>query len=304
MPGDASGSGLVTTIGEAWRLARQRIDRLDARLLIEHVASCSHADLLAHPSRPLSARQVRQLEALVQRRTSGEPLAHLVGSVGFYGREFRVNADVLVPRPETELLVELALERVRALHEPAVADLGTGSGVLAISLKCLCPQARVVAVDLSPAALAVARMNAALHGVSIRFLEGDWYGPLGGERFDLIVANPPYVAMSDPHLESGGLPFEPRMALTDGVAGGDGLDCTRVIVGGAAMHLLPGGCLLIEHGHDQGEAVRQLLQEAGLAGMATWSDLAGIERVSAARVPGSRDRGSQQDGFFLQPDEL
>ncbi|MCM8611730.1 peptide chain release factor N(5)-glutamine methyltransferase [Accumulibacter sp.] len=294
----------MTTIGEAWRLARQRIDRLDARLLVEHVASCSHADLLAHAGRPLSALQVRQLEALVQRRARGEPLAYLVGSVGFYGREFRVTADVLVPRPETELLLELALERLRALHDPAVADLGTGCGVLAVSLKCRFPQARVVAVDLSPAALVVARMNAALHGVTIRFLEGDWYGPLGAERFDLIVANPPYVAMSDPHLESGGLPFEPRMALTDGVAGGDGLDCTRVIVGGAAMHLLPGGWLLIEHGHDQGVAVRQLLQDAGLTGMATWPDLAGIDRVSAARFPVSRNRESQQDDFFLQPHEL
>ena len=280
---------LVTGIGEAWRLARQRIDRLDARLLVEYVASCSHADLLAHPTRPLSALQARRLDALVRRRASGEPLAYLLGCAGFYGREFTVTADVLVPRPETELLVELALERLRHLDEPLVADLGTGSGVLAVSLKCLCPRASVVAVDLSPTALAVARQNASLHAATVRFVEGDWYGPLAGDRFDLIVANPPYVAADDAHLESGGLPFEPRMALTDGVAGGDGLGCMRVIVGGSVRHLLPGGWLLIEHGHEQAVAVRNLLRQAGLSGMATWADLSGSERVSGACLAGWRD---------------
>jgi len=293
----------VTSIGEAWRLARQRLDRLDARLLVEHVASCSHADLLAHPTKPLSAPQARKLDALVRRRASGEPLAYLVGSAGFYGRQFAVTADVLVPRPETELLVELALERLRNVREPAVVDLGTGAGVLAVSLKRLCPQATVVAVDLSAAALAVARLNAGLHAARVRFVEGDWFEPLAGERFDLVVANPPYVAVTDPHLESGGLPFEPRMALTDGVAGGDGLDCTRVIVGGAATHLLPGGWLLVEHGHDQAAAVRQMLRHAGFSGMTTWSDLSGIDRVTGAFLAGSRDRESQPAASFLQPHE-
>jgi release factor glutamine methyltransferase len=288
----------VTSRGDAWRLARQRIDRLDARLLVQHVAHCSHADLLAHPDTPLSAAQARTLDALVRRRATGEPLAYLVGSAGFYGRQFAVSADVLVPRPETELLVELALERLRDLATPAVADLGTGSGVLAVSLKCLCPRASVVAVDLSAAALAVARQNAGVHGVTVRFVEGDWYTPLAGERFDLIVANPPYVAVADPHLERGGLPFEPRMALTDGVAGGDGLDCTRMIAGGAAAHLLPAGWLLVEHGHEQAVAVRQLLREAGLSGIATWSDLSGSERVSGAFLASSRDLPSQSAGFL------
>lgn len=274
----------MTSIGEAWRLARQRIDRLDARRLLEHVAGCSHADLLAYPEKLLSALQTTRLDELVRRRAGGEPLAYLVGSAGFYGREFKITADVLIPRPETELLVELALERLQHMPEPVVADLGTGSGVLAVSLKCHSPQARVVAVDLSPAALAVARRNARLHDAAVRFIEGDWYGPLVGERFDLIVANPPYVAAADPHLENGGLPFEPRMALTDGVRGGDGLDCIRVIVGGAMRHLLPGGWLLIEHGYDQAVAVRHLLRRAGLGGAASWPDLSGIERVSGASL--------------------
>jgi len=279
----------VTSIGDAWRLARQRIDRLDSRLLIEYVTGCSHVDLIAHPTRRLSEQQMRRLDALVRRRASGEPLAYLLGSAGFYGREFKVTGDVLVPRPETELLVELALERLGHVAEPVVADLGTGSGVLAVTLKCLCPQARVVAVDLSAAALAVARLNASLHRATVRFVEGDWYGPLAGERFDLVVANPPYVAAADPHLESGGLPFEPRLALTDGVQGGDGLGCTRVIVGGAVTHLLPGGWLLIEHGHEHATAVRNLLHRAGLGEVATWPDLSGSERVSGACLVGGRD---------------
>ena len=279
----------MTSIGDAWRLARQRIDRLDARLLVEYVAGCSHADLLAHPTRSLPALQERRLDALVRRRASGEPLAYLLGCAGFYGREFTVTADVLVPRPETELLVELALERLQHTDQPVVADLGTGSGVLAVTLKCLCPQASVVAVDLSPAALDVARLNASLHAATVRFVQGDWYGPLTGERFDLIVANPPYVAAADPHLERDGLPFEPRLALTDGVAGGDGLECTRAIVGGAARHLLPGGWLLIEHGREHALAVRELLRRGGLSGMATWPDLSGSERVSGACLVGGRD---------------
>jgi release factor glutamine methyltransferase len=270
----------MTSIGEAWRVACRQLDRLDARLLVEQVAGCTHADLLAHPLRLLAADRLACLDALVRRRAAGEPLAYLLRSAGFYGREFLVTPAVLIPRPETELLVELAMPILQSVPAPQLVDLGTGSGVLAVTLKCLLPRATVTAVDLSPAALEVARVNACRHRAAVSFLSGDWYAPLAGQRFDLIVANPPYVAAGDPHLRRNGLPFEPQMALTDGVVDGDGLACIRVIVGGAAAHLLPGGGLLIEHGYDQAVAVRALLAAEGFSGVASWSDLAGIERVS------------------------
>ncbi|RDE49132.1 MAG: peptide chain release factor N(5)-glutamine methyltransferase [Candidatus Accumulibacter meliphilus] len=271
------------TLDAAWRLACQRIARLDARLLLEHVTACTHADLIAHPTRMLSAEQLARLNTLVSRRAEGEPLAYLVGSAEFYGLEFFVTPAVLIPRPETELLIDLATEHLQSLPDAQILDLGTGSGVLAVTLARLCRGASVTAVDLSSAALAVACGNAARHAVEVRFLLGDWYAPLGGSRFDLIVANPPYVAYADPHLQHSGLPFEPRMALTDGVVGGDGLACLRAIIDGAAAHLRPGGCVLVEHGYDQAAAVRQLLAQQRLVELDSWRDLAGIERVSGGR---------------------
>ena len=278
----------ATSIGDAWRAARQVVDRLDARLLVEHVAACRHADLIADPRRALSADQFASLDELVRRRAGGEPLAYLLGCAPFYGLDFLVTPEVLIPRPETELLVELALERLQSLSAPSVVDLGTGSGVVAVSIGHRCPVALVTAVDLSPAALAVARINAGRHAVDARFLAGDWYAPLVNDRFHLIAANPPYVADGDPHLQHGGLPFEPQMALTDGVAGGDGLACIRRIVGGAAAHLVPGGWLLIEHGYDQATKVRHLLHQEAFSEVASWPDLAGIERVSGGRRPSAR----------------
>ncbi|WP_291992208.1 peptide chain release factor N(5)-glutamine methyltransferase [Candidatus Accumulibacter sp. ACC003] len=279
----ASRTRRLTAIGDVWRAAAGRIDRLDARLLVEHVARCTHADLIAHAERPLSDEQLATLEALVGRRAGGEPLAYLLGSAAFYGREFVLNPAVLIPRPETELLVELALARVPSRPGAQILDLGTGSGVLAVTLGCLCPAAQLTAVDLSPAALAVAGENAARHAVAINFLAGDWYAPLGEARFDVIVANPPYVADADPHLHENGLPFEPQMALTDGVVGGDGLACIRAIVGGAAAHLRSGSWLLLEHGYQQAAAVRALLRREGFADVASWADLANIERVSGGQ---------------------
>ena len=272
-------------IGDAWRLASRQLDRLDARLLIEHICGCTHADLLAHPEKPLSGRQLAALTALIMRRVRGEPIAYLLGSADFYGLRFRVSPAVLVPRPETELLVELALAQLRHREQAKVLDLGTGSGVLAISLARLSPKARLTAVDLSPAALAVARDNAAWHAVEVEFLLGDWFAPVGERRFDLIVANPPYVADGDPHLLGDGLPFEPAIALTDGVPDGDGLACLRQIVGAAGAHLLPGGCLLVEHGHTQAANVRRLLEQAGFSTVTSWRDLAGVERVSGGGLP-------------------
>ena len=269
-------------LGEAVRQAGQRIDRLDARLLIEHVCACTHADLIAHPEREMSAAQTEQFEALVARRQAGEPLAYLVDNAWFYDLEFAVTPAVLIPRPDTEVLVDLAVERLPVGAK--VVDLGTGSGIVAVLLALRCPQAAVTAVDISAAALDVARANAARHGASVRFLEGDWHAPLAEERFDMIVSNPPYIVDGDPHLRQNGLPFEPQNALTDGVAGGDGLACLRAIVTGAVGHLLPGGWLLMEHGYDQAVEVRALLQDAGFSQVVSWQDSAAIERVSGGRL--------------------
>ena len=276
------------TAGEAWRRAGQKIGRREARLLLEHVCSCTHAFLIAHPEQVLSDDQDLRFEDLVERRAMGEPFAYLVGSAWFMGLEFEVGPAVLVPRPETELLVELALRYAGAGGQarPRIVDLGTGSGIVALMIARHCPQAVVTAVELSADALTVARANAARHGATVRFLQGDWFAPLGDERFDLIAANPPYVAEDDPHLERNGLPFEPHSALTDGIAGGDGLACIRQIVTGAGHHLEPGGWLLMEHGYNQAVEVRRLLRQAGFCEVASWRDDAGIERVSGGRLPG------------------
>ncbi len=271
-------------LGEAWRQACRRIDRLDARLLLEHVCGCSHADLIARPELEITESRATRLEELLRRRGSGEPLAYLLGSAWFCGLEFNVGPAVLIPRPDTEVLVNVAAEKAIALESPAIVDLGTGSGIVAILIARLCPRAQVTAVDVSSVALDVARVNAQRHGVNIRFREGDWYAPLGDERFDLIVSNPPYVVAGDPHLQQNGLPFEPIQALTDGIVGGDGLACIRRLIDGASAHLHTGGWLLMEHGYDQAVEVRRLLAQAGFDEVASWRDSAGIERVSGGRV--------------------
>ena len=258
-------------MGEAWRQAGQRIDRLDARLLLERVCACTHADLIAHGERELTPEHCAQFEALLSRRAAGEPLAYLLGSADFYGLEFAVSQAVLIPRPDTEVLVDQARARAQEFRAARIVDLGTGSGIVAILLARICPSATLTAVDLSAAALEVAQANATRHSVHIRFLEGDWYAPLGDERFDLIVSNPPYVAAGDPHLQHNGLPFEPPLALCDGVVGGDGLACLRALVAGAGDHLSPGGWLLIEHGYDQAVKVRDLLHAAGFCAIGSWS---------------------------------
>ncbi len=268
--------------------ARQRLDALDARLLLQHVTGLSRTELICRPETPLTPAQLDCLETLATRRQAGEPLAYLVGEAGFRGRSFQVSPAVLVPRPETEELVDLALDKLRelAVRAPRVLDLGTGSGAIPISLALEHPAAQVSAVDVSPAALAVARANGAALQAPVRWLESDWFAALGGERFDLIVSNPPYIHAEDPHLAGDGLCFEPRLALTDGA---DGLACIRAIVAGAAAHLEPGGWLLFEHGWDQGPASRNLLALTGFKAVQTWQDLAGHDRISGGRTPSPQD---------------
>ena len=272
------------TLFEALTAARQKIDRLDARLLLQYATGCSHTDLLARPETPVIAPAYAQFAEWVERRAAGEPLAYLVGEAEFRGRVFQVSPAVLIPRPETEVLIDLALEKLRGLTVPKVLDLGTGSGVVAISLALECPAAEVLAVDLSKEAISVARNNAGRLGAKLAFCASDWFAELAGQRFDLIVSNPPYVAEGDPHLSRDGLPFEPQMALSDGEAGGNGLACIRRIVAAAPAHLTAGGWLLFEHGYDQGAASRNLLHDAGFKAASTFPDLAEIDRVSGGHL--------------------
>jgi release factor glutamine methyltransferase len=260
------------TIAEALRASG--IDAREARLLLASVTGFSEASVVAFPERDLPGDVQTRFTDFVSRRKAGEPVAYILGRKEFYGLELAVNPAVLIPRPETELLVDLALGK----NFSTVADLGTGSGAIALALKRQRPAARVVAVEASAAALAVAQRNAAKHGLEIDFRHGRWFEPLAGERFDLIVSNPPYVAAGDPHLEA--LRHEPPGAL---VAGVDGLDAIREIARGAPAHLPPGGWLLIEHGMGQDSAVRALLVAAGLEDTQSWPDLAGIPRVSGGK---------------------
>lgn len=254
------------------------VDRLDAQLLLAHLLRQPRAWLLAHGDAELGDA-APAFEAGLARRAAGVPLAYVLGEWSFRGLALRVTPAVLIPRPETELLVDWALE-VAAGRAIDIADLGTGSGAIAIALKRALPQARVVASDASADALAVARENAAHHGAAIEFVEGDWWQPLAGRRFDLVVSNPPYIAGDDTHLAA--LAHEPRGALTPE---GDGLEALRRIVDSARNHLRPGGALLLEHGHDQGAAVTKLLTERGLHAAETRADLAGLARASGAFAP-------------------
>lgn len=257
---------------------------LDAELIVGHVLGRSRASLRAHGEDAVTQRDVARIDALLARRVAGEPVAYLTGRRGFWTLDLEVGPGVLVPRPETELLVEAALERLRPLDAPAILDLGTGSGAIALALAAELPRARIVAIDSSDAALEVARRNAAAAGLArVRFLHGDWYAAAGESRFDGIVANPPYLAASDPHLPR--LAQEPRAALVSGPAG---LEALATIIAGAREHLVAGGWLLLEHGCDQGHAVRGLCTGAGLEEVRTLADAAGLERVTAARNPSLR----------------
>jgi len=271
------------TVAEALAEARVLgLERLDAQLLLARALQQTRAWLIAHDDVPLPAPQRQQFAAACRRRAEGEPLAYLLGEREFHGLRLQVSPAVLVPRPDTETLVEWALELMARLPEPRVADLGTGSGAIALALKHAQPSAHVCAVELSPAALEVARANAVRLGLDVEFLAGSWWQPLPGRRFDLVVSNPPYIAAGDPHLPA--LRHEPLSALSPG---GDGLSDLRHIAQAAPAHLAAGGWLLLEHGHDQAEAVRAMLQHVGFTEVATRTDLAGRPRCSGGRRPGT-----------------
>ena len=257
------------TVGEALRALEAR----EARLLLARATGFSEASVLAHPERELPAEAEGLFREFAARRAQGEPIAYILGEKEFYGLPLAVNAAVLIPRPETELLVERAL----ALRPASVLDLGTGSGAVALAIKRHLASARVVAVERSAAALAVAERNALRLGLEVDFHHGLWFAPVAGERFDLIVSNPPYVAADDLHLLQGDLRFEPRSAL---VPGPSGMEAIREIAAGATAHLNPGGWVLLEHGMGQDDEARKLLRKQGLERIESWPDLAGIARVT------------------------
>ena len=255
--------------------------RREAEILLGHALQRSRAFLFAHAHDALEPSIAHAFAELIQRRQHGEPIAYLTGTRGFWTLELHVTPATLIPRPETERLVELALERLPMRAALRVADLGTGSGAIALAIAKERPQAQLVATDASESALQVAGANAARNGIAnIEFRQGDWLAPLAGERFDLIASNPPYIAEADPHLDRGDLRFEPASALSSGA---DGLDAIRRITRDAPAHLHPGGWLLLEHGWEQGEAVRALLQAAGFIDVVTEQDLEARDRISLGR---------------------
>ncbi len=264
--------------------ARQAgLDRWEAQRLLEHLLGRDRAWLVAHGDDAITLTQADVFRRHCQRRLAGEPLAYLVGEQEFHGLTLHVSPDVLVPRPDTEVLVDWALEVLaqRNWPQPRVLDLGTGSGAIALALRHRWPSAQVVAIDASPAALAVAQANGQRLNLAVEWRLSDWWSALGGERFDLVVSNPPYIAENDAHLP--GLKHEPRSALTPG---GDGLDAYRRILSGLGNHLQPGGHVLLEHGWDQARAVSVQLIRAGLGEICTRPDLAGRPRCTGGRRPG------------------
>ncbi len=279
----------VTTLRELLAHAVRRLTessetpRLDAEILLAAVLERPRTYLHAWPERTPEPARAARFAAWLDRRGAGEPVAYILGRREFWSLDLEVTPETLIPRPETELLVELALARLPTDRPATVADLGTGSGAIALALAVERPMARIVATDRSPAALIVARRNARrLEIDNVEFREGDWCAPLGNERLDLIAANPPYVAAADPRWRQGELRFEPPTSL---VAGDDGLDALRVIVAQAPDCLKPGGWLLLEHGHDQGEAVPALLWERGFDAVSDHRDAAGLSRTSSGRWP-------------------
>lgn len=257
----------------------------EVEVLLAHALGRDRAWLYAHADDALPVEQAIEFHRLLTRRAAGEPVAYLTGRREFWSLDIAVTPDVLIPRPETELLVELTLQKIPQGEEVEIADLGTGSGAVALALARERARARVLASDASAAALAVARHNAQRLGIgNVEFVESDWFAALGERRFDIVVSNPPYIAKNDAHLGQGDLRFEPRAALASGA---DGLDAIRVLIRDAPVHLKPGGWLLVEHGFEQGAIARELLTDAGYADVFSARDLEERDRVSGGRVLGS-----------------
>lgn len=254
----------------------------EAELMLCRVTGLTRTQLRTYPEKDVSDTQQKQLSAWVQRRSQGEPLAYILGDTEFYGLKLSVTPDTLIPRQDTELLVDAALELIPERAPWTVLDMGTGTGAIAIAIAHHRPIAQVTALDASKAALAVAQDNACgLRLPSIRFIHSDWFSALGQQRFDVIISNPPYIAQNDPHLQATSLPYEPISALTSGV---DGLDDIRLLVQQAPKHLNSDGWLLLEHGYDQGAAVRHLMQSAGFSAIATHRDYGNNDRITLGQL--------------------
>lgn len=277
-----------------------QLDAIDARyesqLLLQQVLKVNRAWLIAHENDEIAADVEHQFNTLIQRRIGGEPMAYILGSREFYGLNLAVTPDTLIPRPDTETLVEAVLAKI-PVHETtqtiysdlrrneavSVLDLGTGSGAIALAVAISRPQTNVVAVDASPAALEVAKKNASVLQIpNVRFLLSDWFSALAGEHFDIIVSNPPYIEAADSHLKQGDLRFEPLSALASGA---DGLDDIRRIIDDCLIHLKPQGWLMFEHGYNQAESVRDLMAQTGLVATETLKDLGGNDRVTIGKNP-------------------
>jgi len=274
----ADSATLATALQMSVPDARREIHRLLTAALQTDLGT-----LLAHPDRVVEARSSEAYLQSFARRLVGEPMAYILGEREFYGLSFEANPAVLIPRPETELLVEAALETLPKNTSATVLDVGTGSGCIAVTLAQRLPSVNVIATDLSHAALGVAARNAQRHGTTnVEFRSGSWFEAVRGERFDLIVSNPPYLGEDDPHRLEGDLRAEPHLAL---IAGRDGLEGLRAVISGASQHLRPGGSLLVEHGYNQAEAVARLLRGAGFLDLIARTDLAGIPRLAGGRRP-------------------